>query len=198
LAAERRSFRSLYDRSVSGDRASVLVRRATVEDAATVTELSGFLHRRHTEALPDIFTVFDPELTHPRFERMLAAGDTLIWLAELETHAVGYACANQVHRERNDAVHEEHALLPDPGAKIVQRVIEMKVAKSGSSGHPSHENSPSPRAVKRGWVGGDFDRDVPARRIRNYNSPGIESSPLGRKRGTSGIARRSLMADRGS
>jgi hypothetical protein len=128
LAAERRSFRSLYDRSVSGDGASVLVRRATVEDAGTVTELSGFLHRMHTEALPDIFTVFDPELTHPRFERMLAADDTLIWLAELETHAVGYACANQVHRERNDAVHEEHALF------IQELAVSPRARKAGSGG----------------------------------------------------------------
>jgi hypothetical protein len=80
----------------------VLVRRATVDDAGTVTELSGFLHGMHTEALPDIFTVFDPELTYPRFERMLAADDTLIWLAELETHAVGYACANQVDRSYSE------------------------------------------------------------------------------------------------
>jgi len=103
----------------------VLVRRATVVDVGTVTELSGFLHRMHTEALPDIFTVFDAELTYPRFERMLAADDTLIWLAELETHAVGYACANQVDRERNDAVHEEHALL------IQELAVSPRARKAG-------------------------------------------------------------------
>jgi hypothetical protein len=42
----------------------------------------------HTEAHPDIFTVFDPTLTRPRFERLLADDDALIWIAESEGEPV--------------------------------------------------------------------------------------------------------------
>ncbi len=88
----------------------MLVRRATIEDAEAVTALHGFLHRMHTEVHPDIFTIFDPELTRPRFERMLAADDALSWVAEIDGEAVGYASANLVHREASDEVREERAL----------------------------------------------------------------------------------------
>jgi hypothetical protein len=50
----------------------------------------------HTETHPDIFTVFDPEVTRPHFEGMLASDDALIWVAEMEGEAVGYAWANLV------------------------------------------------------------------------------------------------------
>jgi hypothetical protein len=77
-----------HDRSVAVEKGNVLVRRATVEDAVAVTALHGDLHRMHTEAHPDIFTVFDPTLTRPRFERLLADDDALIWIAESEGEPV--------------------------------------------------------------------------------------------------------------
>jgi ribosomal protein S18 acetylase RimI-like enzyme len=95
---------------VSGENASVLVRRATVEDAEAVTALHGYLQRMHTEVHPDIFTVFDPEMTRPHFEAMLASDDAFIWVAEIEGEAVGYAWANLMHREATDLAHEQHAL----------------------------------------------------------------------------------------
>jgi ribosomal protein S18 acetylase RimI-like enzyme len=104
------SLPPLYDRSVPGEGASVLVRRATVEDAAAVTALHGYLQRMHTETHPDIFKVFDPDATRPHFEDMLASGDALIWVAEIDGEAVGYAWANLVHREATDLAHEQHAL----------------------------------------------------------------------------------------
>jgi ribosomal protein S18 acetylase RimI-like enzyme len=96
---------------MSAGRGSVLVGRAAAEDAEAVTELHGFLHRIHTEAHPEIFTVFDPEVTRPRFERALAEDETLIWIAELDGQPVGYAYALPLDREATDEVHEEHALL---------------------------------------------------------------------------------------
>jgi len=88
----------------------VLVRRATVEDALAVTALHGYLHRMHTEAHPDIFRVFDPEVTRPHFEGLLASDDAFIWVAEVEGEAVGYVWANLVHREATELVHEQRAL----------------------------------------------------------------------------------------
>jgi GNAT superfamily N-acetyltransferase len=96
---------------MSAGRGSVLVRRAAAEDAAAVTELHAFLHRMHTEAHPEIFTVFDPEVSLARFERALAEDQALIWIAERDGQPVGYVYAMPLDREATDEVHEEHALL---------------------------------------------------------------------------------------
>jgi ribosomal protein S18 acetylase RimI-like enzyme len=95
---------------VPGEGASVLVRRATVEDAVAVTALHGYLQRMHTETHPDVFTVFDPEVTCPHFEGILASDEALIWVAEIEGEAVGYAWANLVHRGATALAHEQRAL----------------------------------------------------------------------------------------
>src|SRR2546430_2677217 len=85
--AQEPSFSPLYDRLVPGEGASVLVRRATVEDVVAVTALHGYLQRMHTETHPDVFTVFDPEVTRPHFEGILASDEALIWVAEIEGEA---------------------------------------------------------------------------------------------------------------
>jgi diamine N-acetyltransferase len=99
-----------YDRSVAVEKGNVVVRRATVEDAEAVTALHGYLHRMHTEAHPDVFTVFDPALTRRRFERLLADDDALIWIAEVEGEPVGFASATLKHQEASDTVREDRAL----------------------------------------------------------------------------------------
>lgn len=99
-----------YDRPVPIEKTNVHIRRATVEDAEAVTTLHGYLHRMHTNAHPDLFTTFDPARTRPRFERLLAEDDALIWIAESEGEPVGFIFATLKHQEASDTVREDRAL----------------------------------------------------------------------------------------
>jgi ribosomal protein S18 acetylase RimI-like enzyme len=117
-----------YDRLVAVEKGNVLVRRATVDDAEAVTMLHGVLHRMHTEAHPDIFTVFDPVLTRPRFERLLADDEALIWIAEREGEAVGFVSATLKHQEASDTVREDRAL------HVHELVVAPQARRAGVGG----------------------------------------------------------------
>ena len=97
----------------------------------------------HTETHPDVFTVFDPEVTRPHFEGLLASDDAFIWVAEVEGEAVGYVWANLMHREATELVHEQRALHVQALAVAPRARIPVKAECPGVSRKVIFFRSPS-------------------------------------------------------
>jgi diamine N-acetyltransferase len=91
------------------------IRRATIDDAGTLSKLNGEVQRMHSDALPDLFKFPEKhDFALPFMREQLANPKNYVYIAQFEGQDIGYIFARLVDHPENafmfawQALHIEH------------------------------------------------------------------------------------------
>lgn len=110
------------------------IRRATVEDAATIARLNVAVHQVHVDAMPAFFEPVDLIAFEPAFAGFLADAAWFYLIAEVAGAPVGYAAAREISYPPNPFITarahlrlDQMAVLPEHEGKGYGRALVQAV-----------------------------------------------------------------------